>query len=54
MTAKVSAMPLPEKPPLLPPKKDNVSVLPSSVHNESALVTVGEDNSDTNETFHDG
>ena len=35
-------------------KKDKVPILLSSLPNESALVTVGEDNSDTNETFHDG
>ena len=53
MTAKVSDMPSPEKPPLLPPKKDKAQVLPSSLPNESALVTYSEDDSDANETFHD-
>ena len=53
MTAKVSDMPSPEKPPLLPPKKDKSQVLPSSLPNESALVTYSEDDSDANETFHD-
>ena len=53
-TAKVSAVPSLEKPPLLPLKKDNAPALPSSLLNESTLVTVGEDNSDTNETFRVG
>ena len=35
------------------PKKDKVPVLPSSLPNESALVTDSEDDSDTNDTFHD-
>ena len=52
-TAKVSAMPSPEKPPSLTPKKDKVPFLPSSLPNESALVTDSEDDSDTNDTFHD-
>ena len=53
-TAKVSAVPSLEKPPLLPLKKDNAPALPSFLLNESTLVTVGEDNSDTNETFRVG
>ena len=52
-TAKASAVPSPEKPPPLPPKKDKVPVLPSSLPNESALVTDSEDDSDVNETLHD-
>ena len=52
-TAKASAVPSPEKPPPLPPKKDKVPFLPSSLPNESALVTDSEDDSDTNDTFHD-
>ena len=52
-TAKASAVPSPEKPPPLPPKKDKVPVLPFSLPNESALVTDSEDDSDTNDTFHD-
>ena len=52
-TAKVSAMPSPEKPPLLTPKKDKVPVLLSFLPNETALVTDSEDGSDANETFHD-
>ena len=51
-TAKVSAMPSPEKPPPLAPKKDKVPVLLSSLPNETALVTDSEDDSDANETFH--
>ena len=46
-------MPSPEKPPLLTPKKDKVPVLLSFLPNETALVTDSEDDSDTNETFHD-
>ena len=52
-TAKVSAMPSPEKPSPLPPKKDKVPVLLYSLPNETALVTDSEDDSDANETFHD-
>ena len=52
-TAKVSAMPSPENPPLLTPKKDKVPVLLSFLPNETALVTDSEDDSDANETFHD-
>ena len=52
-TAKVSAMPSPEKPLLLTPKKDKVPVLLSFLPNETALVTDSEVDSDTNETFHD-
>ena len=52
-TAKVSAMPSPEKPPLLTPKKDKVPVLLSFLPNETALVTDSEDDSDANETLHD-
>ena len=51
-TAKVSAMPSPEKPPPLTPKKDKVPVLLSSLPNETALVTDSEDDSDANETFY--
>ena len=51
--ARVSAMPSPEKPPPLTPKKDKAPVLSSSLPNESALLTDSEDDSDTNETFHD-
>ena len=52
-TAKVSAMPSPEKPPPLTSKKDKVPVLLSSLPNETALVTDSEDDSDANETDHD-
>ena len=48
-----AAMPSPEKPPLLTPKKDKVPVLLSSLPNEIALVTDSGDDSDANETFHD-
>ena len=48
----MSAVPSPEKPPLTP-KKDKAPVLPSSLPNESALLTDSEDDSDTNETFND-
>ena len=51
-TAKVSAMPSPEKPPLLTPKKDKVPVLLSFLPNETALVTDSEDDSDANEALH--
>ena len=49
----MSAVPPPEKPPPLTPKKDKAPFLPSSLPNESALLTDSEDDSDTNETFHD-
>ena len=49
----MSAMRPPEKPPPLTPNKDKAPVLPSSLPNESALLTDSEDDSDTNETFHD-
>ena len=52
-TAKVSAVPSPEKPSPLPPKKNKALVLLSSLPNESALVTDSEDDSDVNETLHD-
>ena len=51
--ARVSAVPSPEKPPPLTPKKDKAPVLSSSLPNKSALLTDSEDDSDTNETFHD-
>ena len=51
-TAKVSAVPSPGKPPPLIPEKDKVPVLPSSLPNESTLVTDSEDDSDANTTFH--
>ena len=51
-TAKVSAM-ISSGKSLLPPKKDKVPFLPSSLPNESALVTDSEDDSDTNDTFRD-
>ena len=59
----MSAVFPPEKPPPLTPKKDKAPFLPSSLPNESALLTDSEDDSalltdseddsDTNETFHD-
>ena len=51
-TAKMSAVPSPEKPPLLLPKKDKTPVLPSPLPNESVLATDSEDDSDANEIFH--
>ena len=52
-TAKVSAMPSPEKASTIDTKKDKVPVLLSSLPNESALVADSEDDSDANETFQD-
>ena len=49
----MSAVPSPEKLPLLPFKKDKAPVLPSALPNEPALVTDSEDDSDANETSHD-
>ena len=49
----MSAVPSPEKPPTLTPKKDKAPVLPSSLPNESSLLTDSEDDSDTDETFRD-
>ena len=50
--ANVSTVPSLEKPLLILPKKDKAPVLPSSLPNESTLVTDSEDDSDANTTFH--
>ena len=41
------------KAPLMLPNKDKAPVLPSSLPNESALLTYSEDDSDTDEMFRD-
>ena len=48
----MSTVPSLEKPLLMLPKKDKAPVLPSSLPNESTLVTDSEDDSDANTTFH--